>query len=355
MLKFKPFEEPTHHCVYCPRLCRSACPVETASARESLTPKMKMQVLREMAKGEIEATTDSAEVLWGCSDCGACEDNCLHGNPVGAALYAGRELATSRAVQPQVMKGVAELFGKQFNPSGESLLAAQEAAAGTRTRIDNVTPHSARATQVVLGCDALTRAPQTARRAMNVARRIDPQAEAASLPARGAPLPVCCGRVLREAGETAAYEEQIARLREALGTREVWVLEAACLEDVQRAAPQARLLSEAMVGLEPRKRVPQLVLQSSCGVKRNPRAQESLTALAQKVSDDVRIPAADLPFAGCCGGRGGLREVMPQVAAEMGRGRQAELAALNGPVAHFSTCCQQQLGVEATHLIEFYD
>jgi Fe-S oxidoreductase len=354
-MNFKPFETPTHHCVYCPRLCRAACPVETASARESLTPKMKMQVFREMATGAIAPSADAAEVLWGCSDCGACEDACLHGNPVGAALYAGRALAVSRGAQPAAMQGVAERFAKQLNPSGESLLAVQDLVAGSVVRDADVSTLAAVTTQVVLGCDALTHAPETARRAMVVARRIDAEAEAAVLHGLGAPLPVCCGRVLREAGETAAYDEQLARMREAFGSREVWVLEPACLEDVQRAAPQARLLSEAMQKLEPRKRVPQLVLQSSCGVKRHARAQESLLALAQKVSDDVRVPAADLPFAGCCGGRGGLREVMPQVAAEMGRSRQAELAALNAPVAHFSTCCQRQLGVEATHLLELYE
>ncbi len=351
----KAFDRPTEHCTFCPRLCRHACPVETASARESLTPRNKMMTMRAIGKG-ARVEKETAALLWGCSDCGACEDACLHANPVGAALYEGRAIAFDQQLAPAPMHEMVKRFARQLNPSGDSLLHAQEEATGEVLRSAQ-SSSGAPATQLVLGCEALTHSPALAKTAMQVARRLDENVQPASLRDRPTPVPLCCGRVLREAGALAEYEAQKALVRAALKDSEVWVLEPACLQDVRAAVPGARLLSEVMVkqGLEPSQRADTLSLQSSCGVAREPAARESLFALAQRVSDDVRVPAPDLPFAGCCGGRGGLREVMPEVAAEMGKSRQQELSALGAPPAHFSTCCGAQLGVDARHLLTFFE
>lgn len=352
----------TDLCTYCPRLCRHACPVGTASARESLTPRNKMLVLGEWRNGAAKPNESTAELMWGCSDCGACEDACLHENPVGEGLYSGRDLAQKAGVAPAAFRGAGERFMVQLNPFGESLLKHEENALGAVPRPLNVGPSTKSSPVLIIGCHTLRDQPELVRAGLAVARRIDPTVELAHLYGRGAPMSLCCGRTLREAGEIAHYEEQQERVRHELAPRKaVWVLEGACLEDLQRAAPHARSLAEAMVQaeLKPQRRVSTLTVQVSCG-ERKSKADEAVLALAQRAAEEVRTPLPDVPFAGCCGGRGGLREAMPKVADAMAEGRRQELAATHegtqdgAQVASFSAACCKQLGGDTIHLLELF-
>lgn len=350
----------TDLCTYCPRLCRHACPVGTASSRESLTPRFKMLVVGEWRQGRAQPTQEAAELLWGCSDCGECENACLHENPVGQSIYAARALAQKAGVAPAPFVGAGERFMVQLNPFGESLLAKEEAALGPVARPLSVKQAGATEPVLVVGCETLHQNPALVRMAFSIAKQLSPDVELAHLDGRGAPMSLCCGRTLREAGELEHYRDQQARVREALQNRSaVWVLEGACLEDIQRAAPQAISLAEAMVkaGIQPKRRVRSLTVQLSCGEKKSG-ADEAVLALAQRAAEEVKTPLADVPFAGCCGGRGGIKAAMPAVAAQMAAGRLEELNVVAQPnesqLASFSATCCQQLGPDTTHLLELF-
>lgn len=78
------------YCTYCPKLCRHACPVSTVEARETVVPQAKMATFRQLRRGEIEHTVESADPLYACSGCGACAEACKHHITPGRHLFTGR-------------------------------------------------------------------------------------------------------------------------------------------------------------------------------------------------------------------------------------------------------------------------
>ena len=57
-------------CVFCPKLCRTTCPVSNEEPRETLTPWGKMSMAYFSANGDVEATASFADPAWACT--GAC-------------------------------------------------------------------------------------------------------------------------------------------------------------------------------------------------------------------------------------------------------------------------------------------
>src|SRR3972149_6546437 len=53
------------YCSYCPKMCRHACPVSTASGREALIPQARMAGLAQLLKGNEPWTRETTEPLWG--------------------------------------------------------------------------------------------------------------------------------------------------------------------------------------------------------------------------------------------------------------------------------------------------
>src|SRR3990170_1181595 len=86
------------YCSYCPKMCRHACPVSTASGREALIPQAKMAGLAQLLKGNEPWTRETTEPLWGCTGCRHCTEYCEHGVLPGATLFAGRVEAVRRGV-----------------------------------------------------------------------------------------------------------------------------------------------------------------------------------------------------------------------------------------------------------------
>lgn len=352
-------DTPTGHCTYCPRLCRYACPVETASGREALTPKAKMQTAGELSRQSVPLSAEDLEVLWGCSACGACEDACLHSNPVGQTLYAARAEAASAGSSPVVVQQAAKRFLAHGNPFGVSLTETQMLIAGERPRRAT---HSAPV--LLLGCHALFSDQPLAHLALELARRVRPDVQLVLSTDPNGSQTICCGRTLSEAGERRSLEHHRLRMIDALrDTTEWWVLETTCLDDfitlseLHPNKPRVLSLAEVIAAsdLKPKQRARSITLHSGCGVRRNVKAEEALVALAQRCSDDVRVPPANMQFSGCCGGRGMIDVVMPDVAKDMARGRRAELEEMKAEkTVHFSSCCGGQIGDAATHLLRLF-
>ncbi len=345
-LERRTFVDAGGQCTYCPRLCRHACPVTTASGREALTPKAKMQTALELRENRMPLDEEAIATLWGCSACGACEDECLHHSPVGDALYAARAIARDRGQSPRALSGIiAEVEARE---SSEQLRAIDPAAHREVAERGLVTAEVG-----LLLERTATSGGGLGRSAFSIARRLHRDVKLAAMWDAAEPQTIVSGRPLREAGERAAYELHLQRVAHALrACGEWWVLEPSSLDDFEAAAkhlspaPRVRALVEVIAerGVEPARRFRSLALQLGCPVRRRPRLEEALRVLAHRLSDDVRTQSIDMPFSGCCGGRGLIGRVLPEVAADMAVGHGTELAELKAEVTiTFSEACHAQL------------
>ena len=73
-------------CVYCPKLCRSACPVSNAEPRETLIPWGKMSTAFFAARGDVPLSESFDAPAWACTGCYACREACDHRNEVAHTL-----------------------------------------------------------------------------------------------------------------------------------------------------------------------------------------------------------------------------------------------------------------------------
>ena len=74
-------------CVFCPKLCRSACPVSNAEPRETLTPWGKMSSAYFAARGDVPLDESFARPAWACTGCFACRGSCDHQNDVAGTRH----------------------------------------------------------------------------------------------------------------------------------------------------------------------------------------------------------------------------------------------------------------------------
>ncbi|MCC6620038.1 MAG: (Fe-S)-binding protein [Deltaproteobacteria bacterium] len=77
-------------CLYCPSLCRHACPVATAAETDTLSPQRLMSLADHVRARRVPPTPDVVKSLYGCAGCGACTEACRHDNPVALALVEAR-------------------------------------------------------------------------------------------------------------------------------------------------------------------------------------------------------------------------------------------------------------------------
>src|ERR1700734_2218010 len=88
-------------CVFCPKLCRSACPVSNAEPRETLTPWGKMSMAYFVARGDVAEARSFAAPAWACTGCGACRQECDHKNDVATTLLLARSGLLDLGIAPE--------------------------------------------------------------------------------------------------------------------------------------------------------------------------------------------------------------------------------------------------------------
>ena len=66
------------NCTFCPKMCRHACPVSTASGKETYIPQVKMDRLNQLRLGRDEWTAEATDPLWACTGCRHCTMYCDH-------------------------------------------------------------------------------------------------------------------------------------------------------------------------------------------------------------------------------------------------------------------------------------
>src|SRR6267378_3727094 len=97
-------------CVFCPKLCRSACPVSNADQRETVTPWGKMSMSYFVANESVALAESYAAPAWACTGCFGCREHCDHKNDVTGTLFDARSALVESGVAPAAATRVIEEF-----------------------------------------------------------------------------------------------------------------------------------------------------------------------------------------------------------------------------------------------------
>jgi len=324
-------------CVFCPKLCRTACPVSNAEPTETLTPWGKMSSAYFLAQGDVPATEAFARTSLGCTSCHACRELCDHKNPVASTLLAARAAEASAGLLPESAMKVARDF------PGDAALARD----AVRSLAEHPSVRATAETALLIGC--------------TYARSAKPEALAAIDAATGllrepvALVEECCGLPLLYAGDAAGFARQAARMAEAVaGYRRVLVVDAGCAAAVLARYPE--------VGVSLRPRVELLVelaasnlsrlsvvpgagrvrYHDPCQLGRGLGVYEAPRRVLARATGQAPEEFPTNGKSAACSGAGGLLPVtMPDTAQRIAASRQAEHEAAGG--GEIVTACASSL------------
>jgi dimethylglycine catabolism B len=198
-------------CVFCPKLCRSACPVSNAEPRETLTPWGKMSMAYFVANESVALAPSFAAPAWACTGCFGCREHCDHKNDVTGTLFEARSALVQAGEAPAGARRVLERFA-------ENAAALGKFAADPRvgSSVDASAPVA-----VLVGCEHARRGTSAGADTVLAVARLTGE--------KVALVDVCCGAPLLYAGDHAAFVQQGERIAASLQRRErVIVGDAGC-------------------------------------------------------------------------------------------------------------------------------
>lgn len=324
------------YCTFCPKMCRHACPVSTASGRETYIPQVKMDRANQLRLGRSEWTAESSDPLWACTGCRHCTMYCDHGNEPGLVLLTARSAAVQKGVPHPALTGYSERFRAR-----EQRLSSQ---------LRQMFPEHL-ATEGELGywpgCDAIDKSAGDIAAALALFERVGLE----DVKLVDAPQ-ACAGYPLLAAGHRDLFRWHAGRVAASLrGFKKIAVNCSACVYAMraQYAAEGVNLRTEivsladvlapAAQNLACRLTRKSVYYHDPCyharynGVVEQPR--KALSQLAE-----VRELAWNKSDTECCGGGGLLPKTMPAVADQMARRRLAEVQSTGGGmvVTSCATC-----------------
>jgi Fe-S oxidoreductase len=317
------------NCGYCPKLCRSTCPVSNVEAREALIPWGKMSSAWLVARGDLEGDRDTAATSWGCTGCHACTAFCEHDNPVADTLYAARAAYRDAGTAPVAVVESERRHGLRVAEAGNALA---ELARHPGVRADAPTA-------LLIGCAYLRKARPEARA---IVRSVLELTGSLRL------IPGCCGAPLLHAGDRAGFEAAQSRVLEAArGATRFVVGDPGCalvlgegkpLPFVQLAAEHAAKLGK-IPGLGEREPVR---FHDPCALGRGLSQYDApRLVLERALGRPVDEFEARCAGAECSGGGALLPISMPETSARIADGRLAEHRRLGGGV--LVTACASSL------------
>ncbi len=185
-------------CVFCPKLCRSACPVSNVDTRETVTPWGKMSMAYFAANESVALAETFAKPAWACTGCFGCREHCDHKNDVTGTLFEARSALVENGLGPEGARRTIERF------------VASPPALGNIARDPAVSSHvsSASKTALLVGCEYARTAPDRAREAIRATAKL--------VGSPVVPIDVCCGAPLLYAGDKKRFAEQAEALTQAL-------------------------------------------------------------------------------------------------------------------------------------------
>jgi Fe-S oxidoreductase len=324
----EPRKSTLERCVFCPKLCRTACPVSNAEPRETLTPWGKMSMAYFVANESVALAPSFATPAWACTGCFGCREHCDHKNDVAGTLFDARSALVEGGVAPASATRVIEQFTAKSEVLGKS---ARELAVLPEV-------NEAAGTALLLGCAYARSAPAESRDAVRATAKL-----------LGGPVSivkVCCGAPLLYAGDKKRFVQQGEMFAQAIKHKErLVVVDAGCAATIRvhhaangvgMAVPVEHFAEVAARELGQLQHVPGLgdgpvryhdpcQLGRGLGIYDQPRAL--LSRALGRAPDEFERRRED----GRCSGAGGLLPVtMPDVARTIAEGRMAEHAAQGG-------------------------
>jgi Fe-S oxidoreductase len=324
------------YCTFCPKMCRHACPVSTASGKETYIPQAKMDRMNQLRRGRGAYTTESTDPLWACTGCRHCTMYCDHGNEPGLVLLSGRAAAVEHGVPHPALAGYSERFRAR-----EQRLSTQLAA--------SFAEHLAPEGDIGLwpGCDAIDKGAGDIAATLALLSRVGlDEVKIVEAPQ------ACAGYPLLAAGHRDLFRWHAGRVAASLRRfRRVAVNCSACLYAIRaqygaegvslrtEVMSLADLLAPAANNLACQLQRRSVYYHDPCyharynGVVETPRK-----ALAQLA--EVREFSWNRNDTECCGGGGLLPKTMPAIADQMAKRRLAEVHATGGGmvVTSCATC-----------------
>jgi Fe-S oxidoreductase len=325
------------YCTFCPKMCRHACPVSTASGRETFIPQAKMDRLNWLRRGRLPWTAENADPLWACTGCRHCTVYCDHGNEPGLVLAAGRAAAVSRGAGHPALTG----YGDRFRARDERLSArAHEMFAGTRFAEDGDVGYWP-------GCDAIDKGAADVAAAMAMFERLGLDVPLVSAPQS------CGGYPLLAAGYPDLFRWHASKVATALRRFRTVVVNCSACRYTMRAqyegegvSMSTQVLSLAEYLAAARTQIAAVARTKKAVYYHDPchhARYSNIIAEPRRVLEtvaEVRELAWCKGDTECCGGAGMLPKTMPSIADSMARRRLAEVAAHGGGtvVTSCATC-----------------
>jgi Fe-S oxidoreductase len=324
------------NCTFCPKMCRHACPVSTASGRETYIPQVKMDRLNQLRLGRGSWTADSTDPLWACTGCRHCTLYCDHDNEPGLVLFSGRAAAVARGVPHPALTGYSERFRAREHRLSTQLAMMFEHRLAASGEI-GYWP----------GCDAIDKSAADIAAALALFDRVGLE----NVRIVEAPQ-ACAGYPLLAAGHRDLFRWHAGRVAASLrGFRKVAINCSACLFALRAQYPAegvnlrtevislADLLAPAAANLACPLTRRSVYYHDPCyharynGVVEQPR--HALSQLAE-----LRELGWNKTDTECCGGGGLLPKTMPLVADQMAKRRLSEVHATGGGmvVTSCATC-----------------
>ena len=314
------------YCTFCPKMCRHACPVSTATGKETWIPQAKMAQLGELTRRRAPWTAAAADPLWACTGCRHCTVYCDHGNEPGLVLFAGRAEVVAHGAGHPALAGYPERFRRR----DERLAAQLKDQFG-----DRLADHGA--VGFWPGCDAVGKGPADVAAALALADRLrEPGVRLVATPH------VCAGYPLLAAGYRDLFRWHAGKVAAVLrGFSTVVIHCSACLYTLRAQYPgEGHSIAAEIVSLAeflaarrtelPRPRSRKTVYyHDPCYHARYSGVIEAPRALLAQVAE-VRELSWNKADTECCGGGGLLPKTMPAAADAMARRRLAEVQAKGG-------------------------
>ncbi len=207
------------NCVYCPKLCRSACPVSNAEPRETLIPWGKMSTAYFAARGDVPLEEPFAEPAWACTGCRACSEACDHKNDVAGTLVEARDAFVRSGLGPAAAKKTIASFRAHEERTARALDSLQDASTSTR------------GVSLVIGCTYARKLPDVASAALRVAKKLfgDVSLERS-----------CCGLPLALAGDLKGFMDHATRF----AGRDIVAVDPGCAVALRAAGARVTMLVE---------------------------------------------------------------------------------------------------------------
>src|SRR3954471_9703860 len=314
------------YCTFCPKMCRHACPVSTASGKETYIPQVKMDRANQLRLGRSPWTSETTDPLWACTGCRHCTMYCDHGNEPGLVLLTARAAAVDHGTPHPALAGYSERFRAR-----EQRLSAQLAS--------GFGEHLATEGEIGFwpGCDAVDKGAADIAAAMALFERVGlEQVKIVEAPQ------VCAGYPLLAAGHTDLFRWHAGRVASSLrGFRKVAMNCSACLYAVRAQYPAegvavhtevvslADMLAPAAANLACPVTRKSVYYHDPCYHARyNAVIEQPRRALSQLA--ELRELAWNRSDTECCGAGGLLPKTNPAIADQMARRRLAEVQSTGG-------------------------